>query len=321
MQRIKIVEIKIMTKKKTLKEALIEKGGENYYVEKERETVTNPFFMAVKRGLKECLEVTDITPLGVVYEQVLVGCEPNILNELATIIHTDKETLKFELNVPAVADDIETDGECHEYTGTQAETTEIDVPVDREKGVSPCWRRKYLEAAVWEVMQWQVREAGTAILTEQMDYMIATYILAATNATNVLTGDGDGLEFDEFAEAIGAMEALDGHPDTCLVNPADYAKLLTDEKFTNTLYAGDDATMRSGIVKTTFGVNVIRSSRMPNHMALFLEKAKAGILVIRRDVLVEPWEYPDCDRYGFTASTRYGFKALWECASYLISDT
>ena len=129
MQRIKIVEIKIMTKKKTLKEALIEKGGENYYVEKERETVTNPFFMAVKRGLKECLEVTDITPLGVVYEQVLVGCEPNILNELATIIHTDKETLKFELNVPAVADDIETDGECHEYTGTQAETTEIDVPV------------------------------------------------------------------------------------------------------------------------------------------------------------------------------------------------
>jgi hypothetical protein len=220
--------------------------------------------------------------------------------------------------MPATAGDMsEDEGGCEYFPDTGATSTPITIPTTRIKGVNPCWKREYLEDAVWAVMEWQTREAGKAIELEMMDFIIATYL---TDFGQSITGDHDHLDFEDFTDALAEAEGADSHPDTLLCHPKDYANLLKDPEFVSSLYVGDDSVMRSGIVKTTFGITVIRSSRMPEYMALLLEHEKAGALVLRRDVTVEPYERPECNKYGFVASVRYGFDSLSECAITLISD-
>jgi hypothetical protein len=257
---------------KKLKEAITKEYGEDYWNDMEKRIMQNPFFRVVAKHLKEAkLDATDITALGKVYETVLEGLEPAVTRELALTIETDKKSVQFEINSGATAGSMS----GGEFPSTGATTTEVTVEADRIKGVAPCWTREYLEDAVWEVLAWQVKEATKAIEKEVMDYMLSTYISSCVTNSYVTTGAGDGFSFTDFASLIASLESRDAHPDVVICHPENYAELLKDDKFISSLYAGDDKVMRSGVVKTTFGVTVIRSSRMPKGLVLALEKSDA----------------------------------------------
>lgn len=296
--------------RKTLKEA---KGdGYEAFVEASKKYKV---IIAAEKALKEAkLDAADISAVSKIYDEVMATCEPFLTRELALIIETDKEAEIFEVNVAATAGELTAGA----YVTTGADTAERTVTVNRDYGVNPNWTRQYLERATWEVMAWQVRETTKSLELELMDYMIGIYLV---NFGQSVAGEHDWLDWDDIVDAVAEAEDADSHPDVLLCSPRDYANLLKDDQFISSLYVGDDSTMRSGKVKTTLGMTVIRSSRMPDHMALLLEKEKAGALCVRRSVTVEPYERPEIDEYGFVISHRYGFDYLSQCAVTLISDT
>jgi hypothetical protein len=302
-----------MTTRKTLKESV---GDEKFGGMVERLKNTK-FLTEIKRMLKEAkLDYDDVTAVNTIYEQILISCEPNLTDELALKVLTDKEVEIFEVSLAATATALGSGG-AGKYTNAGPTNIEVPITCSRDYGLNPTWTRQFIERASWDAMSWAIQESGKAITKERMDFMIDIYLV---DFGQKVTGEHDHLDYDDFVDAIGEAEVHDSHPDTLLCSPRDYTNLLKDEQFTSLIYAGDDSTMRTGIVKTTLGVTVVRTSRMPEYMALLLEKQKAGALVIRRDVTVEPYERPEDDEYGFVEHNRYGFDSLMPCAITLISN-
>lgn len=272
------------------------------------------FLGEVKRMLKEAkLDYTDVTAVNKIYEQIIISCEPYLTDEIAFKLETDKETEIFEISSAATASALTAGA----YTNAGATNSEVSISTVRDYGLNPTWTRQFLERASWAVMEWQISEVAKAITKERLDYMIAVYLVDFGQS---ISGEHDHLDFDDFSAGMAAAEGADSHPDVLLCHPADYWNLLKDTEMISALYAGSDDVMRTGIAKTTWGVTIVRTSRMPEYMALLLEKKKAGALVIRRDTTVEPYERPEIDEYGFVEHNRYGFDSLMGCAITLISD-
>lgn len=299
--------------KKTLKESI----GETEFEALKAREMNFKACQVIKKLLKAeaKLDTADITATSNIYDQIILGCDPFLTRDLCRVVEVVEETTIFEVNARAVAGPLA--GGVYPTTG--ADTTEVPITADRDYGVNAIWTRQYLErAANFAVMSWQTIECGKAIETELMDFIIATYI--ADNGQHV-DGEHDWLDWDDVILGFTAALNADSKPDVCLCSPSDYANLFNDQEFVSSLYTTDNDPMRTGKVKSTLGMEFIRSSRMPDHLALLIEKNKAGALCIRRDITVEPYERPEEDEYGFVVSHRYGFDSLNACAITLISDT
>lgn len=306
-----------------LKEATIREKGEAFYNARLERMRGNPFFQVVKRGLKKLAEAemtpldnSDITAYGEVYAAVIEGLSPFLSREIAQVYMTDKPAETFHYSDTPATGDVSASTE----QGDASEMTPITVTANRERGLTPKWNRSYLEDCSWAVLEQQVKEAGKAIEIDVMDFVISEYIAGAVAVPFVSSDLGGSLSWAEFCAAVGAHEAADAHPDVLLVHPTTYGELLALDQFVSSLYVGSDEAMRSGIVKTTFGLTIVRSSRMTEGLGLLIEKARAGALVIRADVSIEPFERPEVNKYGFTARIRYGFDTIVPKATYLLSN-
>ena len=310
-----------MTKK--LMETIVKTEGQKVWDGIVAKASTNPYFIMVGKNLKKmkgetCLDSGDLTPLGDVYDQILLACEPYLTRKLAMVVTTDKVSEQFNISdIPEFGDMSEDEDGCESFPIDNADAFPVTVLANRIKGLTHCHTREYLEDCVWAVEEWQIMQAGKAAETEIMDFILSQYLVDFGQS---ITGEHDHLDWDDVIDGYAAATGADSIPDTLITSPADYANLFKDQEFINSLITGSTDPIKSGIVQSTLGMTFIRSSRMPEYMALILDSQKAGALVIRRDVKIESYEDPRCNQYGFVASIRYGFDSLSECAITLISD-
>ena len=57
-------------------------------------------------------------------------------------------------------------------------------------------------------------------------------------------------------------------------------------------------------------MRVQSSTLVPNGTAYAIDKAVAGMMLLRRDVTLEDWSEPQADKYGVKATTRFGLGIL-----------
>lgn len=290
------------------------------------------FRKALEKRLKEAVldgsgycDGDDDCAVGEVYNEVILGCEPYLTREIARVFITDKPEFTIPLNTTGEAEDLTCNQDTGDTYGIGVETTTCElVKLNLEPGKRALWTRSYLEDASWDVMARQTRGVGRAIEEYIMDLIIAQYLWHVQAAGGKSTGQVacytlGAITWAEFTAAVGTMEEADGHPDVLLVAPNLYSQLLALQQFTDASWMGSAETMKSGVVLTTFGMKVIRSSRVPAGIGFLIDSDKAGALVIRRDITVEPIERPELNQYGFVGSARIGFGMQHGCALYMLS--
>lgn len=243
-------------------------------------------------------ETTDVLATQELLDQILMGAEGHVPLDFARVYTTDKAILNIPIGTYGAAVAISS-GAFGNSPKTEAE---VILAMDKEWGVEVSWTRAHLEDATWDVMSEQNQGAGYAIqncLCEQL-----CIVLAAEGGATEVPLFVDKTSWAEWVAFLGLVDiALYGPADYCLVNAADYWTLLGIDQFVNSLYAGSDEVMRSGVAKTMLGITFIKVDWAGNYPVV-LNSKKAIALAYRRQITVEPFEYPDANKYGFIASVR-----------------
>lgn len=293
MQILSSKDPKLMLRNKTLAESLaVDPAWAN-----------SQFF---KKFLKEAIlegNITDETPnVAATQEllaQIMMGAEAYTPLDFAHLYNTDKAQLLIPVGTYGTAVEISTGA----FTNSPKTQAEVTINLDKEYGTTVTWTRAHLEDATWDVMSEQNQGAGYAIQHCLHTLLLAALLDGATGATFVgafATGYTTWLDWMTFLSKIDVAEY--GPADYCLVPPSIYWQLLNMDQFVNSLYAGSDEVMRTGVAKTMFGITFIKTIDMAYPIAVNSKKCIA--LAYRRQLTVEPFEHPELNQYGFIASVR-----------------
>lgn len=96
-----------------------------------------------------------------------------------------------------------------------------------------------------------------------------------------------------------------------LLNTTQLSQSLLDNHFIEYEYVpSKEVDLEQVLIRKALGMQVESSTLVPQGTAYVIDKAVAGIMLIRRDITVEDYRAPLEDRYGMKASTRFGLGVL-----------
>lgn len=272
-----------------------------------------------QKFLKEAIlegNISDETP-GVLatqelLDQILMGVEGHIPLDFARVYTTDKAILNVPIGTYGAAIEISSGA----FGNDPKVETEVVIELDKEYGVEVSWTRAHLEDATWDVMSEQNQGAGYAI-QHCLCNLLSTELDANAPRVGAIADKTSWANWLAFLKVIDVAQY--GPTDYCMVSPSDYWTLLGIDQVINSLYAGTDEVMRSGVMKTMFGITFLKAD-FPGVWPFVVNSKKAVALVYRRQITVEPFEYPDANKYGFIASVRAKVGQLNDNASARARD-
>ena len=268
--------------------------------------LSNSFF---KKFRKEAIlggNISDETPAAAtikeILNQILMGVEGYESLDWVKQYQTDRSLFDVPIGTYGTATAIS----GGEFTNSPKTTANIAFVLNTEYGIESTWTRAHLEDATWDVMSEQNEGAGFAI----KKCLVGLCVAPIAALTTTLAGGGivdlsTTITWAEFLSLLARVDAAGTGPaDSAICSPAIYWQLLALDQFVNSLYAGSDEVMRTGVAKTMLGVTVYRCSEMEADAIFVLNSKKAIALVTRRAITVESFEHPETNEYGFIASTR-----------------
>jgi hypothetical protein len=282
-----------------LKEAVLRNPelGESHWGNMTDKAKTNPWYnVPLKEGI-----LSDMAgALGKMHDIVVEAAKPNLIGrELVTVMPTNEALVRFPKAKLAKAYKI---GEFAEtfFVGEKYETQDVKVDVEIRAGAE--YSKKFFEDASWSVLERQTAEVGRAIADLETK-MIYDYLVA--NAGTTPTGDG-AFEWAELVKLWNELKKIDWNPDVIALHPDEVADCWTQDQFIHGFYFGDGIDVRRGVLGDLYlGMKVLSSSKCTAATVIALERAHA-LLLVRRDIITEPFENPKEDRYGIVASERIG---------------
>jgi len=264
---------------KTLKEAILadpEKGQTFWDTLEKRASESRYFQKFMQEKARHLTETegtlqgdvtteTDVTnALGVVYNQIIMGLESHHPLDFARIFKTDKSQLVVPIGTYGEAVERAAGGT---FSAGEKTTAYVTVDLDKEYGLDTSWTKAHLDDAVWDVLAEQNENAGYAVqhkLCERLVREIQNVQAAAlAGGAYVTIANQSAITWAEFLSMLSTVDVAETGPaDYVLVSPSKYWQLLALDEFVNSLYAGTDEVMRTGVAKTMMGVTVIRVSEI-----------------------------------------------------------
>jgi len=288
-------------KSNLLKEAVIRNPelGESHWGNMTDKAKNNPWYTtALKEGI-----LSDIAgALGKMHDIVIEAAKPALIGrELVTVMPTTEALVRFPKAKLAKA---YKSGEFAEtfMVGEKYETQDVKCDIEIRAGAE--YSKKFFEDASWPVLERQTAEVGRAIADLETQ-MIYDYLVA--NAGTTTTGDSDGVfEWAELVKLWNALKKINWNPDVISLHPDEVADCWTQDQFIHGFYFGEGIDVRRGVLGDLYlGMKVLSSSKCTEATVIALERAHA-LLLVRRDIITEPFENPKEDRYGIVASERIG---------------
>ena len=284
-----------------LKEAIVQNPelGEAYWGGVVEKAKNNPWYQVpLREGI-----LSDIAgALGRMHDVVVEAARPALIGrELVAVMPVTDALVRFPKAKVAKAYKV---GEFAEtfMVGEKYETQDIKCDIEIRAGAE--YSKKFFEDASWPVLERQTAEVGRAV-GDLETKVIYDYLVE--NAGTTITGDGDGVfEWAELVKLWNELKKLDWNPDVIALHPDEIADCWTQDQFIHGFYFGENVDVRRGVLGDLYlGMRVVSSSKCTAASVLALEKAYA-LLLVRRDLVTEPFENPKEDRYGIVASERIG---------------
>lgn len=304
------------SKPNILKEAIIKTPGlgEAYWNETLEKARGNPFTSAYMEGaIKEGLTSDVAGALGKMHDAVIEAAKPALIGrELIWVLPTKEALVRFPKAKLATAHKT---AEFASYwlTGEKYETTDVKADIEIKAGCE--YSKRFFEDATWPVLERQTAEIGRAIADLETK-AIYDYLLAQAGTS--ITGDGDGvLEWvgtaatPEFVGLWNALKKLDWNPNVFALHSDEVTDLWSDDKFIHSFYFGKEVDVARGILGSSYlGMKLVSSSKCTAGTVLAVDTNVAAVMLLRRDIITEPFENPKEDRYGIVASERIGLGVL-----------
>jgi hypothetical protein len=110
----------------------------------------------------------------------------------------------------------------------------------------------------------------------------------------------DALENEDFGPA-----------DTLVLHPKQVSQLFSATEFINSQYLPSSSVELSrGLVGQALTMKIYKSSLCTNGVGHSVNKTVAGVMLIRRDITIDPYEDPKNGVFGVVASERVGMGIL-----------
>ncbi len=262
---------------------------------------------AIKDHLTETAATsTDTSPQNVVTD-VMQGAIPYLTREIATFYPVGKGDLN--VIVPILGKGVASTLTTGDYGATGAGIiTFKTITTDHDAGINLQWNRDFAERAAWDVMSPFLKEGARAVEDTIMTDMIGTITAIQANGnTFAIAGT---LTWANITTGFMKLAEDDFHCDKVIMSPTLYGELLQLQQFVDASYMGSDSNIRTGVIKTQLGADFICTSKMPSTIVFFIDSTKLLGVGMKRDALVEEYEYPDTNKYGLVVSTAYGIQSL-----------
>ncbi len=193
----------------------------------------------------------------------------------------------------------------------------VDVTVDHEYGYDALFSQAYIEDAPFNVIERAVKDAAQLLEEQLTKDIVAVYegITAGDLAggAEISAGSAGSLSWADLVKAWTAAKKAGYTADMAMVNPDQVADLWNDDKFIHSFYFGDSVDVERGILGETYlGFRIVETDLCTATKVHLIDTAKAAALLLRRDILTQPYE--ERLSQGVICTLRYGLGTLREDA-------
>ncbi|RLI47252.1 hypothetical protein DRO69_00955 [Candidatus Bathyarchaeota archaeon] len=265
----------------------------------------------VQRVMKEAILSDAAGALGKMHNVVVEAAKPALIGrEMIWVMPTTEAVVRFP---KAKLGKAYRTAELAQtwITGEKYETTDIKANIEIKAGAE--YSKTFLEDATWPVLERQTAEVGRAIaeLETERIYTLYTSIAASDLAGGAEISGAGTLNWAGVVSFWNAIKKENFSAKVLVIHPEQAADLWQDDKFIHSFYFGERADLTRGVLGETYlGMKILVSTKATDGTVLAVDTDVAAVMLLRRDILTEPFENPREDRYGIVASERIGLGVL-----------
>jgi len=255
--------------------------------------------------LRETLLSDSSQAVAKVLDIVWEAAKPNLIGrELVQVMAKDAPSIKIPRAKLSKAYEVAEGAEIP--IGTEDYDSVTLTP--KKYGVRPLISREMVEDAEWDVIQYQLAEAGRAMADIETEKIITQMINDAGNSVAAATSGT--LAYADVADIIKEMMTDNYSPDVMAIHPTEFADLLKDTAIQKAMDWGGPAVAPTGRIATLLGMRILVSTKVTSGTALVVDSKHAGVLFIRRDITTEEYEDPIKDLAGVAVTARWAYATL-----------
>jgi len=292
---------------------LKEKWYEEHLRRCETLAASNPFVQNYYRqGMKEGIFSDMAGALGKIHDTVVDAAQPAIIGRQIIDVRKTEEALeRFPLEKESTAY-VAAEGGVVRFSGARYSTVDIQTNIIIRDGIA--WTKEFAEDAKWNVMQRQLAALGRSIGKLETQKVLALYdaISASDLAGGAeIAGGSAVLSWAKLVELWDAVENEDFDADVAFMHPKQMSQLFTATEFINSQYMPAAGTELSrGVIGQALTMQLVKSTLCTNGKVYAVAKYPAGVMLVRRDITVEPYEDVKTGMVGVVASERIGLGIL-----------
>jgi hypothetical protein len=263
-----------------------------------------------QRTMKEYV-LSDVSQaLGKVYDLAVEAAKKMAVGrEVIWVVPTSSSKVRFYLSKRGAAWRIN--------DGPPLQTPEhfdtVDINVTYEYGYDALFSQAYLEDVPFNVIERAIQNAGQ-LLEEQLTKDIIT--LYESISASELAGGAEitattpgTLAWADLVKAWTAVKKAGFTADVAVIHPDQIADLWGDDKFIHSFYFGDKVDVELGVLGETYlGFKVVETGLCTPTKAHLIDTSKAAVLLLRRDIMTQPYE--ERLSQGVICTIRYGLGTL-----------
>ena len=239
--------------------------------------------------------------LDVVWE----AAKPNLIGrELCVVIAQDAPSIKVPRAKLSKAYEVAEGAEIP--VGTESYESVTLTP--KKYGIRPLISREMVEDSEWDVIEYQLAEAGRAMADLETEKIVSQMISDAGNSVSAATSGT--LAYGDVVNILKECLIDNCSPDVLAIHPSELADLLKDSAIQKAMDWGGSAVAPSGKVPMLLGMRVLVSTKVTSGTALVVDSKHAGVLFIRRDITAEDYEDPVKDLAGAAVTARWAYATL-----------
>ncbi len=189
----------------------------------------------------------------------------------------------------------------------------VDVNVGYEYGYDALFSQAYLEDVPFDVIERAVQDAAQLLEEQLTKDVVALYegIAAGDLAggAEISAGSAGTLAWADLVKAWNAVRKAGYKPDVAMIHSDQVADLWNDDKFIHSFYFGDGVDVRLGVLGETYlGFKIVETDLCTAAKAHLIDTSKGAVLLLRRDILTQPYE--ERLSQGVICTIRYGLGTL-----------
>ncbi|MEM3383855.1 MAG: phage major capsid protein [Nitrososphaerales archaeon] len=262
---------------------------------------------------KHTLQQSDAGAIGELSKVVVEAALPELVGrEMCWVVETTESKVRFPRAIKGKAQARIVGG-----TGQVEIIPErmdfIDIEADTEIIASSAYTDAYLEDAAWPAVRRATEEAGRSVAEKETELIVEKFdsISNSDLAGGAQITLSNPCTMDNLIDIITNVRKEDFIPDKVFMNPAQFGELKKDDTFIDSLKWGELLDKERGeMARMIDGVRIFVSSKINAQKVYAIDSRWACGLVIRRDLIIEPFDKRDQLISGVIASSRIGVRIL-----------